>query len=334
VPDDLADDASASLPERIALVGAGALGLALGTALHTSGCDVHFFVRSGSTRAAELAAGVRRTGLFGEATLPAAAVHVADSVDALAELDPDFTLVCTKTPATATLAPALGHALSRTPRPTPLVVCHNGWGSAERFAEHLDPMRVYSGRVITGFRLVTPACVDVTVTAAPIHLGHLFGADPHRLDTLAAAIDAGGVPCAVSEDVRADLLAKLLYNGLLNPLGALVRAPYGALGERPETRAILEVIAREIFEVFDAARLRTHWPDAEAYLRTFFGELLPPTAAHESSMLQDLRAGRPTEIDAIAGAVCELAATHGAEAPVNAALLALVHAAEACPKSG
>ena len=324
-----ANDRSKALPDRVAIVGAGALGLALGTALHASGTEVHLVVRPRSGRAPELSHGYRRGGIFGEAFVPSPAVHVHDDVGALAGLDPDFTLVCTKTTATETLAPALGRALGSMQRRSPLVVCHNGWGSAERFAAHSSPERVFSGRVITGFRLIEPARVDVTVHAEPIHLGSLFGADPQVLAPLAAAIDGGGLPCAVTVDVRADLLAKLLYNGLLNPLGALVGAPYGELGERPPTRAIMQALAREIFAVFAAAGLVTHWPDAEAYLETFFGELLPPTTGHESSMLQDLRAGRATEIDAISGAVCELGAAHDVETPCNAALVALVHAVEA-----
>jgi 2-dehydropantoate 2-reductase len=56
--------------------------------------------------------------------------------------------------------------------------------------------------------------------------------------------------------------------------------------------------------------------------------LLPPTAAHESSMLQDLRAGRRTEIDAITGEVVRLAEAHGVGVPVSRALLALVRFAE------
>ena len=75
--------------------------------------------------------------------------------------------------------------------------------------------------------------------------------------------------------------------------------------------------------------MHTHWPDADAYLEVFFDALLPPTAEHESSMLQDLRAGRPTEIEAISGAVCALAAAYGVATPCNAALATLVRAAEA-----
>lgn len=316
-------------PERVAIIGAGALGLALATALHASGVALHLILRPGGGRNPQLACGFSRSGLFGDVSVPPDAFSLHDSVDVLPAIDPDFTLVCTKTPSTPGLAPPLGRALAAAPRPSPVVVCHNGWGSAEQFAAHLDPRRVFSARVITGFRLTDPARVDVGVHAAPIHLGSLFGADTSVLAPLARAIDGGGLPCAVSDDVRADLLAKLLYNGLLNPLGALVRAPYGALGERTETRALLEALAYEIFSVFDAAGLRTHWPAPADYLRSFFADLLPPTASHESSMLQDLRAGRVTEVDAISGAICALGRAHGVETPLNAALLTLVHVAEA-----
>ena len=43
------------------------------------------------------------------------------------------------------------------------------------------------------------------------------------------------------------------------------------------------------------------WPDADAYRETFYGRLVPSTADHRSSMLQDIERGRPTEIDAING---------------------------------
>ena len=79
----------------------------------------------------------------------------------------------------------------------------------------------------------------------------------------------------------------------------------------------------------EAAGHRTHWPSAAAWLGDFTARLLPPTAAHESSMLQDLRAGRRTEIDAITGAVVELAARHGVDVPVSRGVLALVRFLEA-----
>jgi len=103
--------------------------------------------------------------------------------------------------------------------------------------------------------------------------------------------------------------------------------PYGALGERRETRSIMQVVAHEVFAVMQSAGFRTHWPCAEAYLESFYAELLPATALHESSMLQDLRAGRRTEIDALNGAVAALAAQHAVPTPVNGALATLIRAA-------
>jgi 2-dehydropantoate 2-reductase len=128
--------------------------------------------------------------------------------------------------------------------------------------------------------------------------------------------------------MRAVLWAKMLYNCALNPLGALAGRRYGELTADPSTRRIVEQVIREIFDVLRAAQIRVAWANADAYLQVFHDELIPPTAEHESSMLQDLRAGRPTEIEALCGAVESLAREVGVETPVVAALAALVRTAE------
>jgi 2-dehydropantoate 2-reductase len=253
---------------------------------------------------------------------------VLRSIAELSRHELDCVLVCTKTTATPALAEELGAVWSSMPGTPALVVCQNGWGSAEIFAERVAPERIFNAMVITGFRRLAPHAVDVTVHANPIRIGSLFGADLAPVQPLCDAIDRGGIPCEPSGDIGRDLWAKVLYNSLLNPLGALVGVPYGELGERASTRGIMEKVAREIFAVLEASGRRTHWPDAESYLRTFYDELLPPTAEHESSMLQDLRAGRATEIDALSGAVAALGHEHGVDTPVNLALCQLVHVAE------
>jgi 2-dehydropantoate 2-reductase len=123
----------------------------------------------------------------------------------------------------------------------------------------------------------------------------------------------------------------MLYNCALNPLGAISGRSYGELVDDPTTRALVEEVIHEIFLVLTAAVVEVAWPDASAYLETFYSQLIPPTAAHESSMLQDLRAGRPTEIDALCGAVERLGFEHGVVTPVVSALAALVRVAESRP---
>jgi len=160
-------------------------------------------------------------------------------------------------------------------------------------------------------------------------VGSLFGESPAQVAPLCAALAKGGIPCEPTATIAEDLWAKLLYNATLNPLGAILGASYGALGASEHTRGVMERIAHETFVVMRAAGWRTHWPDASAWLADFYTRLLPPTAAHESSTLQDLRAGRRTEIDAITGAVVELAERHGVAVPVSRSLLALVRFLEA-----
>ncbi|MEN8159017.1 MAG: 2-dehydropantoate 2-reductase, partial [Myxococcota bacterium] len=254
---------------------------------------------------------------------------VAERADALPAAEADFALVATKAFDTDAAALALAAAPQVVGSHTRFVLCQNGWGSAERFAANAPAERVFSARVITGFRRPALHEVEITVHAEPIHVGSLFGASSGEVEPLCAAIAAGGIPCEPSDRIAEDLWAKLLYNATLNPLGAILDASYGALGASHHTRPVMEALAHETFAAMRAAGFRTHWPSADAWLADFRARLLPPTASHESSMLQDLRAGRRTEIEAITGAVVELAGRHGLTVPVNRSVLALVRFLEA-----
>ncbi len=311
---------------RAWVVGAGAVGLGVGSALLAGGAAVDFAVRPGTS--GELRSrGLRRTGVLGSVCFGPGAYRVAGLRD-LADEPPDAICVCVKTPRSREVAAELAGALAGRARP-PVVLFQNGWGTAEVFAAALDPGSVYSARVITGFRRLGEGSVEVTVHADPIRIGSLYGAPLGPVEPVAGALTRGGLPAETVPEVARDLLAKLLYNAALNPLGALLGVPYGELGRHPASRAVLEAVVEETFEVLRACGLRTHWPDAASFLRDFYRRLLPPTASHESSMLQDLRAGRPTEVDAISGAVEDLGRRAGIPTPVNSALRVLVHAAEA-----
>jgi 2-dehydropantoate 2-reductase len=314
----------------VIVFGAGAVGLGLASALLAGSARVRIVAR-GETATALRSHGLLRTGLFGRVEAAPGAFAVAEDAAALPGTA-DFVLVATKAFDTDAAAAALAGAPAVSER-TRFVLCQNGWGSAERFTRRFSPARVFSARVITGFRRPALHRVDVTVHAEPVRIGSLFGAHASEVAALCAAMAKGGLPCEPSEAIGEDLWAKLLYNAALNPLGAILGASYGALGASPHARAVLEALARETFAVMRAAGFRTHWPSLEAWLADFYARLLPPTAAHESSMLQDLRAGRRTEIDAITGAVVELAARHGVAAPVSGAVLALVRFLEARGKT-
>jgi 2-dehydropantoate 2-reductase len=312
----------------VIVFGAGAVGLGLASALAGAGARLRIVARAESCKALR-AEGLLRTGLFGELRVPPAGFAAAPALAELPAGAADFVLVATKAFDVEAAARALAAAPGVVGERARFVLCQNGWGNAERFARHFPPERIWSARVITGFRREAPHHVDVTVHAEPVRIGSLFGEDPARVAPLCAALAKGGVPCEPSARIAEDLWAKLLYNAALNPLGAILGASYGALGASPHARPVLEALARETFAVMQAAGQRTHWPSADACLADLYARLLPATAAHESSMLQDLRAGRPSEIDAITGAVVELAGRHGVPAPVSRSVLALVRFLEA-----
>lgn len=318
---------------RVLIHGAGAVGLGLGSFLLAAGARVDFVARSGTAEAL-CQHGLERSGRFGAHRAEPRAFAVAASLDALATArgdaeGVDFVLATVKSFDSEAAARELAaHAVLLGPRAL-TVVCQNGWGGAEPFARALGAERVYGARVITGFVRPEPWRVELTAHAEPVAVGSLFGADPARAEPLCDALRRGGLPAETTPRLAELLWEKLLYNGCLNALAAICGVPYGALAASSHARAVMRDVAREIFQVMQAAGFRTRWADPDEFLVSFYEELLPPTAAHEPSTLQDLRAGRRTEIDALNGAVARLAEVHGVSVPVNCTLCAIVRFLEA-----
>jgi 2-dehydropantoate 2-reductase len=315
---------------NILLYGAGAVGLGLASCLLKSGEHVDLIGR-GETVAALQQNGLQRTGLFGNFTAAPASFGAYASLNELPPIEYDFILVCTKSFDTRTSAEQIAGIPFLNNAPTPIVLCQNGWGNAEIFAEHFPKDRIKSGRVITGFRRPEKHRVDITVHADAIHLGSLFDNEVFGLEPLSAAIDAGGIPCEVTPTVSRDLWAKMLYNCMLNGLSTVFDVPYGVLGESPHTRELMENIAHEVYAVMTAAGYATHWASAEDYIDTFYKHQLPPTTSHEPSMLQDVRSGKRTEIDALNGAVITLGKQHGVPTPANTTVTRMIQFMESRP---
>ena len=306
------------------VVGAGAVGIGLGTALLAAG-ELVVFAARGDTAKALRTQGCARGGIFGEVAFPPAAFSVIGEPAELC-FPVASVLVATKSFTSREVAADLAKSDVVAGGDAPIVLAQNGLGAAEIFCERFPPQRIFNARVITGFRRSEPSRVEVTVHAEPILIGSVFGADPARVEPLARAIRRGGIPAETTAEIGSWLWAKLLFNCALNPLGAILGVPYGELGRGEATRRLMELVVGEIFGVMRAEGASTRWPDADAYLAHFYAELLPSTALHESSMLQDVRGGRPTEIDALCGEVARRGDRLGVPTPVNEALAGLIRA--------
>ena len=313
---------------RIAIWGAGAVGLGLASTLARPKEQLLLLGRDPRTRAELTREGILRSGIFGSHHVPANQLAIESDPERLIEFAPDVLLICTKTFATADLAASLTPLSASLPAEMKLLLCQNGWGNEDDFLSDWPKDRIFRASVITGFHRRSLSHVEITAHAAPIALGSVFQSDESSLAPLAARISEGGIPAQTEHDMLSVVWSKMLYNCALNPLGALTDRRYGELTTESRTRAIVESVIREIFDVLSACEISLPWTDADAYLTRFHEELIPPTAAHESSMLQDLRAGRRTEIEALCGAVELLAREVNRDTPVVSALATLVRAAE------
>jgi 2-dehydropantoate 2-reductase len=306
----------------LVVAGAGALGSVFGGLLARAGFPVTLVGRA-EHMAAVARDGLRIEGLFGSHVVRG----IATRSDPAALDGPIATVLLTvKSYDTAAMVRAVA------PRLAPdgvLVSLQNGLGNLECAADALGASRVIGARVIFGAELLAPGRVRVTVNAAPVLVG-----SPDPRDTARAARAAAwaqrfadaGIPSEATDNLLGELWAKVFYNAALNPLGALLGVPYGYLPDDPDARTLMDRMIDEGFAVARASGVTLRWADPDAYRAEFYGALVPATAAHRSSMLQDLERGRPTEIEAINGWVARRGAELGVPVPVNTTLTHVIRA--------
>ena len=299
------------------IYGSGAVGLGLASCLLKAGVEVDLIDKEEEIVASLCEHGLHRTGIFGDFRAGPSGFHSHTSLRALSNKEYDYILVCTKSFDSYVAAKDLADHKNLLGHEGRVVLCQNGWGNSEIFTTFFEKEQVYNARIITGFQKPDKHAVVITVHADAIRIGSLFEVSSSCMESLCQSINEGGVPCEVTAEIGKYLWAKMLYNCALNPLGALLDIPYGVLAEYEYTRYIMNYIFQEVFAVMTSGGYETHFQTPEAFLEVFYRKLVPDTAQHRSSTLQDIKAGKQTEIDALNGAVIELAKKHGIDVPYN-----------------
>ena len=308
---------------RVLVAGAGGIGSVIGGLLAAAGHPVTLLGRASHLNAVDRD-GLTITGIYGAHHVRA--IACTTDVATLANTLFETILLTAKSWDTQAIATQVAPYLARDGA---LVCLQNGLGNLEGATAVVGRERVLGGRVIFGAEIAAPGRVHVSVHAEPTLLGAPNPTDTRLATiatTLAQCFERAGVPAAPTASIIAELWGKVLYNAALNPLGALLGVPYGALPANPHTKRLMDQVIAEAFAVATATGVRLRWADTDAYAAAFYGRLVPSTAEHRSSMLQDLERGRPTEIDAINGWVAARATDLGLAAPVNATLTHLIHA--------
>lgn len=312
---------------KILMIGCGAVGLSLASALYESDVETDLVAR-GNTAEALRKSGMERCGLFGHVVVAPDKIRVYDRIEE-AGSGYDFILNSAKTTANADIAQSLSRRKADILSDKGLLVLfQNGFGNEQAFTDILDKHRIYHASLAIGFRRPRPNISEVTVMSKPAAIGSIFGNPAEACGKLADAIRRGGIPCQVTDEIGKTLWAKLLYNCALNPLGAILKTNYGGLVKSGSSISLIGKIIDEIFAVMHAAGYETFWKDSASYKKEFFEKILPPTYGHRSSTLQDMERKIPTEIESLNGAVVKLGKQLQFETPCNTVITQIIHSAE------
>ena len=232
----------------------------------------------------------------------------------------DLVLVCTKTRATAQAAATARDLLAADGLALTL---QNGLGNLEQLVAAVGAQRAAAGVTSQAATLLAPGRVR-HAGSGPTVLGIPRGRE-EAITAVAGLFTRAGLETRISDDVDSLLWSKLIVNVGINALTALLRVPNGVLAQTPECDLLM---ARAVAEAVAVARALSIGLDGERQLERV-REVCLRTADNRASMLQDILRGRPTEIDAINGAVVARGRAAGVDTPVNLLLTQLVQALEA-----
>jgi 2-dehydropantoate 2-reductase len=180
----------------------------------------------------------------------------------------------------------------------------------------LPPERAIGCVIYTATEIESPGVIR-HVEGTRFSIGEPSGEASARCTALSEAMIAGGLKSPVESELRDDIWIKLMGNASFNPISALTRATMAEIYEHQPTRKVVAQVMEEILDI--AARVGSK--PAITVERRLRGA--GSVGHHKTSMLQDLEAGKPLELDALVTAVVEIADITGAPAPT----LRVVHAA-------
>jgi 2-dehydropantoate 2-reductase len=326
-----------SEPLRYVVVGAGAIGAYVGAALKRGGADVTLVARGAHLEA------MRRDGVHVRSPRGdfQVAVDATDDLDAVA--DADVVFLGLKSPSLPAMAPLLGERLAPG---AAVIAAQNGipwWyfqshpGGHALTLESVDPGGVVSaaiapeqviGCVIYCSTEITAPGVIRHIEGTRYAIGEPGGEQSDRCLAIAADFTRGGLKCPVETDLREQIWLKLLGNVAFNPVSALTGATLAELGTQREMMGLLRAVMEESAAIATALGIRIPVTVEHRLERGI------AVGDHKTSMLQDVEAGKPLEIDCLTAAVIELAEQLDVPVPHTRTLHACVRMLEARVCSG
>jgi len=301
---------------KVAVVGAGAMGCLYAAAFHRAGAEVTLVDVNAEHIAAINERGLQLDTRAGIETLRLPALRPGEASGTT-----DLVVLFTKTFHTDA---ALGGVKAIVGPGTHVMTLQNGLGNDEAVARHVPRERVIAGVSTLPSDLVGPGRVRSHGEGGS-KIYPAFRGDTGFAQRVAALLTAGGLPTALEPDIQAAIWSKAIFNAAMNTLCALTRRTPGFLGAHEESKALIRAVVMEGVGAANASGVAI---EAQPILDLTVVSVTDH-ADHEASMLQDVKAGRRTEVDAINGAIVRAAQAAGVAVPVTETLWRLVKLEEA-----
>ena len=302
---------------KICILGAGALGCALGGVLTEAGNEVWLINRNAdqvdamNSRGLILrAGGVDRT----------VAVHAATTAQSAGVVD--LVVVLVKSFHTQQ---AMQAATSLIGPDTLVLSLQNGLGHEDILADIVGRERVLAGKTYAGGSQLGVGHVNIGTKGKDTHIGELDGAMTERVQRVAHVFNAAGLDTTVSDNIMGTIWDKLLINVATGAITGITGLPYGDLYKQPELEACGVAAVAEAMAVAKASGIRLSITEpSQAWHKAGAG--LP--YEFRTSMLQSLDKGSITEIDFVNGSVVRWGQRCGVPTPVNQTLVACMKGIE------
>jgi 2-dehydropantoate 2-reductase len=209
-------------------------------------------------------------------------------------------------------------------RDTAILTLQNGWGNADRIAAVAGKSRVMVGLTYHSGTLLGPGRVKHSGIGIT-HVGELDGSRSERLETAVAAFRKAGIETNSSSRIIDEIWKKLALNVCTLPTSALLHFPAHELIQHQGTMSLMEGLLAEVVAVAKAQGI--NMDQAERWQA--ITSLLKQAIGARASMLQDVEAGRQTEIDVVNGAIVEAGRRNSVATPLNDAMVWMVKSLQA-----
>lgn len=305
----------------IAVIGPGAIGCLIAAYLAKAGANLWLL-----DHRPERAALLKERGIAVDGERGGIHTHIEVTADPARISSTTAIIVCVKACDTKGVAAALQGVVSPD---SCILTLQNGLGNVEELSDFFGPHRVFAGVTSHGATMLDAGRVR-HAGYGEIWLGQAAKASSSpahqaKLRRVAASLNRAGLQAHVVDDIHSFVWRKLVVNVGINALTAVLGVRNGELAKIPESQEIMEMAVTEAVGV--ARHQGIHLRVSEEIERV--RAVCESTAANISSMLQDVRRRKKTEIDQINGAIVRLAQQHGLPSLVNTVLTALVKSIEA-----